>query len=453
MRVRSRASDATPLRRSPQRYVSRVTSTGSPGELDVNFSADGETAALSSRTAPRVFPVSALAIVIIGALLVALAVTGTAWWRVNRDVKRIVERLGMPNDQRVPARSLYRGVRELQRRVDLDESELESLRAAVNETALGIVLVDDTGSIAFANPVADTVLAGRSGEAVLRRELLDVLAEARRIDEQVLRDVDLYSPLRRLVRIRAVPLPNGGAVAFVRDLSEQVRVEALRRDFVANAGHELKTPLGALALLAETLGEVEDEELRHRLATRLGDETRRLGRVVDDILVLGAIEGETAPFELVQIADMVIGARDRVALTAESAGVITQYEVPDDDVWVDGNREQLVSALANLLDNAIKYSEAPGAVVTCRAVVSGDEIAIAVHDNGIGIPEAHLDRVFERFYRVDRARSRDSGGTGLGLSIVRNVARTHGGSVSVASSPGEGSTFEIRLPIAKGADG
>lgn len=395
---------------------------------------------------------SALAVGIIGALLVALVVAGATWWRANQEIRRIAERLGMPADQGAPARSLYRNVRELQRRVDVAESELEGLRSAVNETVLGIVLVDDTGSIAFANPVADTVLAGRSGEAVLRRELLDVLAEARRRDEQVRRDVDLYSPLRRLVRIRAVPLPGGGAVAFVRDLSEQVRVEALRRDFVANAGHELKTPLGALALLAETLGEVDDEEQRRRLAKRLGDETRRLGRVVDDILVLGAIEGETAPFELVQISDMVEGARDRVGLTADGAAVTIHFEMPDEDIWVDGNREQLVSALANLLDNAIKYSEGSGAVVTCRAHVTGDEIAVAVHDNGIGIPETHLDRVFERFYRVDRARSRDSGGTGLGLSIVRNVARTHDGSVSVESSPGDGSTFEIRLPIAKGAD-
>lgn len=397
---------------------------------------------------------SELVVVLIAAMLVALAAICVAWWRVNRDVRRVVARLGITASQGAPARSLYGGVLELQRRVDDAESQLEVLRAAVNETVLGIVLIDDTGSIVFANPVADTVLAGRSGEAVLRRELLDVLTEARRIGDQVLRDVDLYSPLRRLVRIRAVTLPGGGAVAFVRDLSEQVRVEALRRDFVANAGHELKTPLGALALLAETLGEVEDEEQRQRLATRLGDETRRLGRVVDDILVLGAIEGETAPFELVQVADMVAGARDRVELTADGAGISIEYHVPDEDVWVDGNREQLVSALANLLDNAIKYSEGPGSVATCRAAVVGDgEVSVAVHDNGIGIPENHLDRVFERFYRVDRARSRDSGGTGLGLSIVRNVARTHGGSVSVDSSPGEGSTFEIRLPIAKRGDG
>lgn len=393
-----------------------------------------------------------LAFLIVGALAVALAATATALWRVNRDLRRIVARLGVPTDDRMAGRVLYRGVLELERRAESAEAELEQLRAAVNETALGIVLVDDAGAISFANPVAETVLAGRSGEAVLRRELLDVLDEARRTHEQVLRDVDLYSPLRRLVRIRAVPFADDGAVAFVRDLSEQVRVEALRRDFVANAGHELKTPLGALAVLAETLGEVEDEQQRRRLAARLTDETRRLGRVVDDILVLGAIEGETAPFELVQVIDVIIGARDRVALTAEGAGVRIQYDMPPDDVWVEGNREQLVSAVANLLDNATKYSQGPGSVVICRAVVDGDEVAIAVHDSGIGISEAHLDRVFERFYRVDRARSRHSGGTGLGLSIVRNVARTHGGSVSVESKAGEGSTFEMRLPIAKGGE-
>jgi two-component system, OmpR family, sensor histidine kinase SenX3 len=393
-----------------------------------------------------------LALAIIGVLAVALVGVTTALWRVKRDLRRVLERLGVPGDERGASRSLYRGVIELQRRAVAAEAELEPLRDAVNETALGIVLVDDLGSITFANPVAETVLAGRSGEAVIRRELLDVLDEARQTEAQVLRDVDLYSPLRRLVRIRAVPFDNGGAVAFVRDLSEQVRVEALRRDFVANAGHELKTPLGALAVLAETLGEVEDEDQRRRLSTRLSDEARRLGRVVDDILVLGAIEGEPAPFELSRIVDVVADARDRVALTADGAGVTIHYDVPNEDSWVEGNRDQLVSAVANLLDNAIKYSQGPGSVVTCRAGVDGDEITISVHDHGIGIQEAHIDRVFERFYRVDRARSRDSGGTGLGLSIVRNVARTHGGSVSVESKAGEGSTFEIRLPIAKGGD-
>jgi two-component system, OmpR family, sensor histidine kinase SenX3 len=392
--------------------------------------------------------VAAWLIVIIGALVIALVLSRVSLLRVNRELARIRERLNLPSDG--GAGSLYRGVRQLEQRARAAEEELESLRAALNETALGVVLVDGAGAITFANPVAEIVLAGRSGEAVLRRELLDVLEEALASNEQVLRDIDLYSPQRRLVRIRAVPLPSGGAVAFVRDLSEQVRVEALRRDFVANAGHELKTPLGALALLAETLGDVEDDDQRRRLATRLSDETRRLGRVVDDILMLGGIEGESAPFELVQISDVIAGAGDRVALTAEGATVSILYEMPDEDVWVEGNREQLVSAVANLLDNAIKYSDGPGAVVICRATLHGNDIGVAVHDNGIGIPEAHLDRVFERFYRVDRARSRHSGGTGLGLSIVRNVARTHGGSVTVESAPGEGSTFEIRLPIAKG---
>ena len=337
-------------------------------------------------------------------------------------------------------------------RAEVAETELEGLHAALDATSLGVVLVDGTGTLTYSNAAADVVLAGRAGEAVLRRELLDALDDARATGAEQKRDVDLYAPTRRLVRVRAVGVEGDGAAAYIRDLSDQVRVEALRRDFVANAGHELKTPLGALALLAETRGDVDDDEQRRRLEDRLTHEARRLGQLVDDILILGAIESETAPFELVRLSEILEEARDRVALIADGAGVTIEHEAPQTDIWVDGNREQLVSAVANLLDNAVKYSEGPGALVTCRATLDDGEISIAVHDDGIGIAEPHLDRVFERFYRVDRARSRESGGTGLGLSIVRNVARTHGGSVSVESTLGDGSTFEIRLPVSKSGE-
>ena len=382
----------------------------------------------------------AFAWITIGIVLVALIGVSVAYIRLRREVE-------------TRSSAADRETHELELRAEAATTGLEDLRAALDATSLGVVLVDGDGATTFANPAAEVVLSGSAGDAVLRRKLLATLDEARTSREEVKRDVDLYAPVRRLVRIRAVPVGHdGGASAYIHDLSEQVRVEALRRDFVANAGHELKTPLGALALLAETVGEVEDDAQRQHLLDRLSHEARRLGHVVDDILILGAIESEAARYELVPIGDVMSGARDRVALMAEAAGVTVDHTAPGTEVWVEGNREQLISAVANLLDNGIKYSEGDEAVVTCRAEVVGDEISIAVHDNGIGIAEPHVDRVFERFYRVDRARSRESGGTGLGLSIVRNVARTHGGSVAVESQPDAGSTFWIRLPVAKGGE-
>ncbi len=393
---------------------------------------------------------TAAAVVII-VLLVALTALGVAFWRMNRDVERILTRLRLPTDTEVAARALDRGVRELERDNERITAEAAALRAAIDETALGIVIFDTARVPIVANPVGEVVLAGRTGEAVLRRELLEAVELAATTGEAALREVDLYAPAHRAFRIRAVPIDDGGGVvAYVRDLSEQMRVDALRRDFVTNAGHELKTPLGAIAVLAETLQDVEDPEQRRRLAERLTDESRRLADVVDDILVLGAIESGTTPFEPVNVADVIDSASDRVSLHADAAHVKVVTEFGRSDLIVDGNPEQLVSAVVNLLDNAVKYS-GPGSQVTCILLEDGDEVVIRVEDNGIGIADQYLDRVFERFFRIDRGRSRESGGTGLGLSIVRNVARTHGGSVSVESEPGTGSTFEIRLPKASNA--
>jgi two-component system, OmpR family, sensor histidine kinase SenX3 len=407
----------------------------------------------SPRATVRPVSSTVLAAAVIVVLIVGLVVVTAAYVRMNRDVERIIVRLGMPVHDRPTSRVLYRGVRQLERRANAAEAELDGMRTAVDETALGIVIVGRDGEVAYANPAAEVVLAGRAGEAMLRRNLLEVIAAARDTGQQQHRDVDLYAPSRRLFRIRAVPSePGGTAVAYVRDLSEQVRVEELRRDFVANAGHELKTPLGALALLAEALVEEHDDERRKRLAERVTLEARRLADVVGDILELGAVEGGTAPFEPVLISDVVDAALDRVALAADSTGIVVERDNGAVDVWVEGSREQLVSAVANLLDNAIKFSPGRTAIVTCTVSVDDGEVAIAVRDEGIGIAEQHRDRVFERFYRVDRARSRDSGGTGLGLSIVRNVAKTHGGSVGVDSELGAGSTFTLRIPVLERGD-
>jgi two-component system sensor histidine kinase SenX3 len=239
-----------------------------------------------------------------------------------------------------------------------------------------------------------------------------------------------------------------GAAGFVRDVSELRRVESVRRDFVANVSHELKTPIGALALLAETMAAGDDTPVNTQLADRVQHEAGRLARIVDDLLDLSLIEAqEAATREPVPVHVVLHEAAERVRGVAEAADIPLTVPPVATDLVVSGDQAQLVSAVTNLLDNAVKYSEPRQAVEVETATVDG-AVIISVRDHGIGIPSRDLERIFERFYRVDRARSRATGGTGLGLSIVRHIAHAHGGDVRVESTEGEGSTFLLRLPLA-----
>jgi len=243
-----------------------------------------------------------------------------------------------------------------------------------------------------------------------------------------------------------------GADVFIEDVTEQRRDEAIRRDFVANVGHELKTPLGALSVLAETIADNDDPAVRERLGQRLSQESKRISNLIDDILDLAQVESFAAEPEAISMAEVVAEAASQVQLAAEEAGVVLFEEPVPENAFVAGDRRQMVTAVANLLDNAVKYTavkDGAGKVVV-RTLVDDDWVSLEVRDEGIGIPETQLDRIFERFYRVDKARSRDTGGTGLGLAIVRHVAINHGGEVSVSSEEGTGSTFTLRLPPHRG---
>jgi two-component system sensor histidine kinase SenX3 len=238
-------------------------------------------------------------------------------------------------------------------------------------------------------------------------------------------------------------------VAVIEDVSERRRLEAVRRDFVANISHELKTPVGALGLLAEALSSEDDPQVSRRLADRMTDEAFRVARTIDDLLDLSRIEAEPSVEEEVAAVHLVVAeAVERVAPVGRTRHIRLDVDVPKRHV-VRGDRRQLVSAVANLLENACKYSDA-GSTVTVRSRADGSWVELDVADSGVGIPERDLERVFERFYRVDRARSRETGGTGLGLAIVRHVAGNHGGEVRVRSVEGEGSVFTLRLPAGPG---
>jgi two-component system sensor histidine kinase SenX3 len=324
----------------------------------------------------------------------------------------------------------------------------DRLVGALDVIPQGIVLADAAGEIVFRNQTAATYLTARHGDALVGSLITELISRAVR-GESSTRTIELFGPPRRSLQLRSVPLDDpesGGAFLVIEDISERQRLEAVRRDFVANISHELKTPVGALGLLAETLLDEDDPEVAHRLTERMQREAFRVARTIDDLLQLSQIETSEGPeHELVGVDLLIDEAVDRTRAAAEMRSVDLVVSAFPAGLAVVGDRRQLVSAVANLCDNAVKYSDSHSKV-ELRARAEGRWVEIDVVDQGIGIPARDQARVFERFYRVDRARSRDTGGTGLGLAIVRHVVQNHHGEISVSSREGDGSTFTLRLP-------
>ena len=343
--------------------------------------------------------------------------------------------------------------RESADRVARAEAVQHWLLAALDEATDAIVVVDRIGREIVRNAPARRFGGARHGE-VLAQDAVDELLHAALDGVTSQRELQLYGPPRQVLQLRSFPLRRDGevvgAVAFTRDVSEARRVESVRRDFVANVSHELKTPIGALGLLAETMAATDDPRVVQQLADRVVREADRLSRIVDDLLDLSTIEAQEAPTRApIPVRLLVSETIDLVQSAADLAEVPIRVSPDPPEIEIACDRRQMRSALMNLLDNAIKYS-GPGQPVEVGAQVVGDRIALVVRDHGIGIPTRDLERIFERFYRVDRARSRQTGGTGLGLAIVRHVAQAHGGDVTVDSREGEGSTFTIQVPISNG---
>jgi two-component system, OmpR family, sensor histidine kinase SenX3 len=314
------------------------------------------------------------------------------------------------------------------------------------------VVLDPADEVVLANPAARQMGVVRSGRVVVD-DLRRLARAARRDGEARHAVVDTRGRLGRepiAVSARVAPLVESGYVALLLDdVTDSRRLEAVRRDFVANVSHELKTPVGALTLLAEAVQDAADDpEAIRRFAGRMQHEGTRLGRLVAELIELSRLQGaEPLPSStVVDVDDVVAEAVDRTRLAAESAG-ITVVSGGQGRLAVRGNESQLVTALVNLVDNAIAYSPA-GTRVAVGTRRRDGYVEISVSDLGIGIAEPDLERVFERFYRSDPARSRATGGTGLGLAIVKHIATNHGGGVSVWSVEGSGSTFTLRLPLA-----
>jgi two-component system sensor histidine kinase SenX3 len=331
------------------------------------------------------------------------------------------------------------------------EADGVRLRRALDAIPQGVVISDEHGEVVFRNSRATTVIGTRHGDA-LAVQAVDELLEQSRNGAPGERTLELYGPPRRTLMMRSEVIDGGdhqlGIVAVLDDVSDRRRLEAVRRDFVANVSHELKTPVGALSLLAETLLAENDPEVSQRLAGRIQTESLRVNRIIEDLLDLSRIEAEEhPPREPLQASLIMAEAVERVRSVADQRHVKLLVDEPDPPVTLMGDRRQLVAAMHSLLENAVKYSD-EGSSVEVFGCANGGWVELVVRDQGIGIPARDLERIFERFYRVDHGRSRQTGGTGLGLSIVRHVANNHQGLVHVESREGEGSTFTLRLPVA-----
>jgi len=334
---------------------------------------------------------------------------------------------------------------EAQHQVSQLEAEVLQLRRAIDALPIGVVLADAAGHTMVENTAAR---AYHGHAAVLVQEAVE--RHVRRAVRGYAggQTVEFIGPPRTVLAIHAIPLEDGGALVTVDDVSERARLDAVRTDFVANISHELKTPVGALAVLAEALADIDDPAASRSLAEKMVAEAHRAARTIDDLLELSRTElGGAVPSDRVSIAEVIEEARKRAQPGADHHSIKLTVVNEPADIQAVGSQRQLVSAVANLLDNAVKYSNT-GSEVVVESRANDGWVEIVVTDSGVGIPARDIDRIFERFYRVDRARSRDTGGTGLGLSIVRHVATNHAGEVTVRSREGEGSTFTMRLRAA-----
>ncbi len=333
------------------------------------------------------------------------------------------------------------------------DTSTQQLVDSLDALPVGVVVIDATGGEVVRNRAAHASIA-RHHQLLLDGALEEMFSAANDTGDDVTRVVELQGATSRTMSLAVHPLAGGGAIATLADVTERARLDAVRTDFVANLSHELKTPVGALAVLAETLADLvggehldaDDRKAAMRLAGKMVDEAHRLSQSINELLELSRIELEGADARTsLRVDTAVCDAVGRVRSLAEPVGITVSVNLPAEPVVVHADARQLTSALGNLLENAVKYSD-PSSTVEIGARPVEGAVEFWVRDWGIGIPARDLDRIFERFYRVDRARSRDTGGTGLGLSIVRHVATNHGGTVSVTSREGEGSTFLLRLP-------
>jgi two-component system, OmpR family, phosphate regulon sensor histidine kinase PhoR len=335
----------------------------------------------------------------------------------------------------------------------------EELRREQAETAAlvesmieGVIAADERGRIVMANPAARRLLGYDLADRLPNLPALFRVKAAREVVTAVLagqavqdRELEMDDGV---FLMNARPLPSGGAVLVIHDLTDTRRLETIRRDFVANVSHELKTPLTSISGYTETLlGDGPDPETTRRFLSTILANARRMQRLVDNLLDLARLEaGHWQPEqEPVDIAGVAEDAWDSLGNNSRTQSIQFVLEVPPDAATVFADTDAIRQVLINLLDNSIRYTPVGGRIV-CRSRIDGNGVAISIEDNGSGIVREHLPRVFERFYRADASRSRDEGGTGLGLAIVKHLVEAHGGRVAAESERGAGTTITCWFP-------
>lgn len=349
-----------------------------------------------------------------------------------------------------------RAVEESRHPVDTLASQVQvlpvepTLESTVDLMEVPVAVVSAHDEVLHANDAAVTQ-GVVDGSRVADKEVIELVRASREKDEGVRRELDLrqvlHGPLLHWIVLTGPIDGHGTMILVVTDRAPLMRADEARRDFVANISHELKTPIGAVSILAEAVeGAADDPDGVRHFAGRMQAETARLSALVTQVIDLSRLQSDepllrAEAVRAVEVIEDAVHRSDELAESREVAVVVRCQE----GLQVMGDAAQLTEAVANLVQNAIVYS-APRARVSVSARSNEGLVEIAVSDNGIGIADKDLDRIFERFYRVDYARSRDNGGTGLGLSLVKHIARVHGGSVDVWSKLGQGSTFTLRLP-------
>ncbi|HEX6231466.1 MAG TPA: ATP-binding protein [Actinomycetota bacterium] len=336
-------------------------------------------------------------------------------------------------------------------RTRVAEEERRAMAVVLSSMEDAVVLFGPDGRTRFANPAAERYLASRLGtiDSILPLPLRSAVLGASERGEHAVVEVETGTPSRWL-RGSALPAgEDGSALLIVSDVTEARQLDTVRRDFVANASHELKSPAASIQAAAETIASAahDDPAVVPRFAARLERDAIRLSRIVSDLLDLSRLESGSDLGGTVALGAIARDEAERLGSAAAEAGLDLSIEaaaVPP----VRGSARDLALLVRNLVDNAIRYTR-PGGHVDIELRAEGDDVVLAVRDTGVGIPSRDLPRVFERFYRVDRARSRETGGTGLGLSIVKHVVENHGGRVSVQSELNRGTRFEVRLPAAR----
>ena len=321
---------------------------------------------------------------------------------------------------------------------------LTQLMEVLDLLTIGVIVVDRKSDRKLRNNAAASMTGVRYVDILIEQAVDEMIAQVEQTGPGD-RILEAIAGTTRFLQIWGYKLDQQRIVVTVENITAQSRIETVQTDFVANLSHELKTPIGAVAALADSLSGETETEVVWRLAERIVSESHRMARIVDDLLDLSRIEfsgtEDWTEVDLAPVLMEVVGINQHAA-KRQGLG-LSLTGAPKLDVL--GDRSQLVSSMSNLVDNAIKYSE-PGGIVSIESSIVGQEVVVAITDHGIGISKQHQDRIFERFYRVDKARSRATGGTGLGLSIVRHIVLEHGGTIEVESEEGIGSTFTVRLP-------